>query len=506
MLRSSLICGLFLSGEPWLQKSFVFICQQGLGGSRVAPYLLGLVLCAAGEGIKAQISDLWRKRGIIMNITKKIVAFAMSWLLILFIAAPPGVMAQDQATAQKFSQAELDQMLAPIALYPDSLLAQILMASTYPLEVVMADRWVRENKDLPVDQQNAELDKKDWDPSVKALVPFPQVLDMMSGQLEWTEKLGDAFLDQQDAVMDTIQQLREKAQAAGYLKSGTEEKVVAEGDTVVIEPTNPEVIYVPVYNPSIVYGPWWWPDYPPFWYYPPGFVAAGFIFGFPFFCPVGPFWWHGWGHWDWHHHECFVNADRHININHRHFEHTNFRTETWHHDVSHRRGVLYGHEADRVRFGQTSKGSVDNRRVFRGFSPKPSTSGTTHGTPRTVPQGKGPTSKVPHGTQTVAQSKGPGVFGQSRSTGSSSRTFYGGMERGSDVRRQSARGFQSRGSMSSRGSAGTRSGGGFGAGSHGGGSGHGGGSVGGGGGHGGGSVGGGGGHGGGSVGGGGGRR
>jgi len=431
-----------------------------------------------------------------MKKTKKIVVCTVSWLLVLFLAAPPWVFAQEQGAKEKFTQEELAQMLAPIALYPDSLLAQVLMASTYPLEVAMADRWVKENKDLQGDQLNAELDKQDWDPSVKALVPFPQVLAMMSEKLDWTEKLGDAFLDQQDAVMDTIQQLREKAQATGNLESGKEQTVATEGNTIVIEPTNPEVVYVPVYNPFIVYGPWWYPDYPPFWYYPPGYAVARIVFYFPFFCAVGPFWHHGWGHWDWHHHSVFVNVDRHVNINRRHFNDTHIRTETWRHDVGHRRGVLYGHEATRARFGQTSRGSVDNRRVFRGFSTQsntsrqfhggsqtipqhrgPSTSRVPQGTPQTVPQtrGRGPsTSRVPQGTpqvvpqnrgpstsrqfhggsQTVPQSKGPGGFGQSQPTGSTNRTIFGGMDRGSDVRRQRERGFQSRGSMSSGGGAG----------------------------------------------------
>jgi hypothetical protein len=427
-----------------------------------------------------------------MKKTKKSVVFIVSWLLVLFMAAPPWLFAQDQGDKQTFSQAELDQMLAPIALYPDSLLAQILMASTYPLELVMADRWVRENKGLQGDQLNAELDKQDWDPSVKALVPFPQVLAMMSEKLDWTERLGDAFLDQQDAVMDTIQKLRGKAEETGNLKSGNEQMVTNDGGDIEIAPTNPEVIYVPVYNPNIVYGPWWYPDYPPFWYYPPGFVVARIVFSFPFFCTVGPFWWFGWGHWDWHHHSVFVNVDRHININRSQIRDTHIRAETWHHDVAHRRGVLYGHEADRVRFGQTSRGSVDTRRIFRGFSPGSSTSRqlqvtpqtvpqnrglstsrVPQGTPQTVPQTRGPsTSKMPQGTfQTVPQGSGPAAVGQGRPERGTNRTIFGGgtMDRGSDVRIQRERGFQSRGSMSPRGgtSVGPR-GGGFGGGGHGG--------------------------------------
>jgi hypothetical protein len=402
---------------------------------------------------------------------KKVVVRSVSWLLVLLMAAPPWAFAQDQGDRQTFSQAELDQMLAPIALYPDSLLAQILMASTYPLEVVMADRWVKENKGLQGDQLNAEMDKQDWDPSVKALVPFPQVLAMMSEKLQWTEKLGDAFLDQQDAVMDTIQQLREKAKQAGNLKSGKEQTVTTEGNDIVIEPVNPDVIYVPIYNPAIVFGPWWYPDYPPFWYYPYGYRVAGIIFYFPFFCVVGPSWIFAWGHWDWHNHRVYANVDRHININRVHIRRADVRTDPWHHEVMHRRGVLYGNEATRERFGQTSPGSVDSRRVFRGFSAEPSTSGAPKATPYIAPQNRGPsTSKaIQGGPQAVPQNKGPSALGQGVPAGGSNKTIFGGMDRGTDVRRQSERGFQSRSSMSPPGGAGGVShGGGPGSGGHGG--------------------------------------
>jgi hypothetical protein len=371
-----------------------------------------------------------------MRKKQKIVVCAMIWLLLLFMAAPR-VLAQEGGDTQKFTQAELDQMLAPIALYPDALLAQILMASTYPLEVVMADRWAKEHKDLQGDQLNAELDEQDWDPSVKALVPFPQVLDMMSENLEWTERLGAAFLDQQDAVMDTIQQLRKKARATGHLKSGKEQQVITEGGIIVIEPVEPGVIYVPLYNPAIVYGPWWYPGYPPFWYYPPGYSVAGIVFYFPFFCVVGPSWVFAWGHWDWHRHIVYVNVDRRININRIHIGRTHIRTERWHHEVRHRRGVLYLHQSTRERFGQTIRGSVEHRRVFRGFVPAPRTS-----------------RKLPPGPRTVPQNKGPGRIGQKRLERGRDRTIFGGMEPGSDVRRQRERGFQSRRSISPRGGTG----------------------------------------------------
>jgi hypothetical protein len=172
------------------------------------------------------------------------------------------------AGAAAFSQQELDQLLAPIALYPDALLAQVLMASTYPLDVVSAERWVKANPGLKDKALQDALEKQPWDPSVKSLAVFPQVLMMMSEELDWTQKLGDAFLAQQKDVLATAQALRAKAQAQGNLKDTKEQKVVTEkveSTTVIkIEPTNPEVVYVPTYNPTVVYGSWWYPAYPPY--------------------------------------------------------------------------------------------------------------------------------------------------------------------------------------------------------------------------------------------------
>jgi hypothetical protein len=191
-------------------------------------------------------------------------------------AAAPG--------AKTFSQQELDQLLAPIALYPDALLAQVLMASTYPLEVVEADRWVKANPKLKEKALEDALQKQRWDPSVKSLAVFPQVLTMMSEKLDWTQKLGDAFLAQQKDVLATAQTLRNKAVKQGTLKDSKEQKVTTEttGTTTVvkIEPTNPEVVYVPTYNPTVVYGSWPYPAYPPYYYYPPGYTAGAAFFGF----------------------------------------------------------------------------------------------------------------------------------------------------------------------------------------------------------------------------------
>jgi hypothetical protein len=185
----------------------------------------------------------------------------------------------------RFSQAELDQMLAPIALYPDSLLSQVLMAATYPLEVVQAARWSRAHPGLQGEQAVRAVEDQDWDPSVKSLVAFPQILTMMDERIEWTDRLGDAFLGQQTQVMDSVQFLREKARVAGNLRSNEQMTVTQQGPAIVIEPPAPQVVYVPYYDPTVVYGGWWWPAYPPvYWprpvaYYPRPAYVSGFWWG-----------------------------------------------------------------------------------------------------------------------------------------------------------------------------------------------------------------------------------
>jgi len=202
------------------------------------------------------------------------------------------------AQEKPFKQEELDQLLAPIALYPDNVLTQILIASTYPLEVVQAERWVKQNKSLKGDAFTTELNKQSWDDSVKALSSLPDVLTMMSEKLEWTQKLGDAFLAQQKDVMDTVQKLRKKATEAGNLKSSKEQEVKKEGDIIIIQSADPQVIYVPTYNPTVVYGAWWYPAYPPYpvYVYPPGAALFTFTMGIA----IGAAW-HGHGCYpSWH--------------------------------------------------------------------------------------------------------------------------------------------------------------------------------------------------------------
>ena len=247
-----------------------------------------------------------------------VLTHALIGVLVVLLVAPIGVFAQTNEENQNhtYSKAELDQMLASIALYPDSLLAQVLVAATYPEQVVEADRWVKANKDLSKDELNAKLDKKDWDLSVKALAPFPQVLAMMDEHLDWTTKLGEAFLAQQKDVMVSIQGMREKAYAKGNLKTTEQQKVVVAGQDIEIEPANPEVVYVPYYDPMSVYGDWWWPGYLPYAYFPfwGPFLAWG-PFGFGFGIGVGPYWGGGWGSWNWRGGYANLNRNRNVNIN-----------------------------------------------------------------------------------------------------------------------------------------------------------------------------------------------
>jgi hypothetical protein len=325
------------------------------------------------------------------------------WLLVLLMALPAPIFAQEsKAAPKKFSQEELDQVLAPIALYPDSLLAQVFIAATYPLEVVLADRWVKQNKDLRGDELNTAVSKQPWDASVKALAPFPDVLSMMSQKLDWTEKVGDAFLAQQNDVMDTVQKLRKRAADAGNLKTTEQQKVIVEKEVIRVEPVNPQVVYVPVYDPWWVYGPWWWPAYPPYVVYPYPFgvaIAPGFIwFGAGLF--VGAYW-GSWGYWGWHNHACYVNPNYYARGGHGgsvggafaggHGGSGSgavggaFATQPWKHDPAHRRGVAYRDTATRERFGQqANRAAVESRRSFRGYEGNWIDRGTRAGRPEST--------------------------------------------------------------------------------------------------------------------------
>ncbi|WP_439544069.1 DUF3300 domain-containing protein [Hyphomicrobium sp.] len=288
------------------------------------------------------------------------------WTMTIFVL---GAMTCGLASAQddKLKKEELDQLLAPIALYPDDLLTNVLMASTYPLDVVAADRWRREpaTAKLKGDALTKSLEAKDWDPSVKALVQFPDVLKSMSDKLDWTQKLGDAFLAQQSEVMDEIQFLRAKADEAGHLKSTKQQKVVKETGSAaqpvyIIEPATPETIYVPVYQPAVVYGPWWYPAYPPYyWGYPGAAYVNGFFWGAGVAVATG-IW--GWNHCDWHRHDIDINVNKWNNIN---VNRTRIANNTWEHRPDHRGPVPYRNKDVRDKFKQADRGPIGDK-DFRG--------------------------------------------------------------------------------------------------------------------------------------------
>jgi hypothetical protein len=284
-------------------------------------------------------------------------------------AAPPpaasGTASSTEAGAKAFSEQEIEQLVAPIALHPDALFTQILMASTYPLEVVAADRWVKSNPGLKGKALEDALQTQTWDPSVKSLTVFPQVLAMMSDKIDWTQKLGDAFLAQQKDVLAAAQTLRRKAEAQGSLKDTEQQKVVTEqveSQTVIkIVPTNPEVVYVPTYNPTVVYGAWPYPAYPPYSYYPPGYAYApgAALFTFAAGAAVGAAL---WGDCNWGHGDVNINTNRYNSFNR-----SNVSNRTWSHNAAHRGAVPYRDRGVAQQYGGTrTRADAAAREQFRG--------------------------------------------------------------------------------------------------------------------------------------------
>src|SRR5688572_20991941 len=306
--------------------------------------------------------------------------------------APAATPAADNRTPP-FKKEELEQILAPIALYPDALLAQIFMASTYPLEVVEAARWSKEHPDVKGDAVAGAVQSQTWDPSVKSLVAFPEVLKNMNDKIDWTQKLGDAFLAQQKEVMQTVQVLRDKAKQTGNLKSSKEMTVkeepapagAATTQTIIIESKDPEVVYVPTYNPTVVYGAWAYPAYPPYAYYPPAYYGAGMFWSFTAGVIVG-----GaiWGNCNWGGNDIDIDVNRQNNFNRneintgdrsRNNVNSNNRgnnnragnnsgnTQKWGHDSSHRKGVGYRDNATQQKFNRGgNQQNVAAREQYRG--------------------------------------------------------------------------------------------------------------------------------------------
>src|SRR6516164_7414089 len=275
--------------------------------------------------------------------------------------------AQSATTTTPRTAAQLEQLVAPIALYPDSLLSQILMASTYPLEVVAAAPSSHTNPSVTGDALQNAMAQQPWDPSVKALTAVPQTLPMMNDKLDWTQQLGDAFLAQQSDVLDAVQRLRARADANGTLKSTPQQKVTvtarpagqqasatAPATVYAIEPATPDEYYVPIYNPSTVYGAWPYPDYEPFYWYPPGY-AYGNAFSFAAGVFVGSA---IWGNVNWGADRVQINALRYNNFNR-----TNISDTNWNHNPAHRGTVPYRDAGVAQRFG--NQGQSAAREGFR---------------------------------------------------------------------------------------------------------------------------------------------
>lgn len=276
-------------------------------------------------------------------------------LLIVGSLASPAAPTED--TGGALSAEQLEQLAAPIALYPDALLSQVLMASTYPLEVIEVVRWLGTSEGLTADARAASLEEQRWDPSVKSLVDFPTVVAMMDERLSWTQQLGNAVLSQQKDLMDAIQRLRAKAAKEGNLETTTEQRVTVESNVIVIESVTEEVIYVPVYDSTVVYGYWPYPAYPaPMPYYPRGYVVGAAVLGFAAGVACGSSWGYAWGGCNWRGGEIDIDVDRNVEFNQKiNVDRNNVRasgrgTGAWQHDPEHRRGVGYADQRTAQRF------------------------------------------------------------------------------------------------------------------------------------------------------------
>jgi len=275
-----------------------------------------------------------------------------------------------RAQAPAFKDEELDQMLAPIALYPDSLLSQVLMACTYPVDVREAAAWSKAHPDLKGDEAVKQIENQPWEPSVQSLVAFPQVLAMMDAKPDEVQRLGDAFLADPGRVMDRVQFLRQKAEQAGNLKTTEQQKVSTQSDSgkqvIVIEPAQPQTVYVPVYQPTVVYGPWWWPTYPPYYWAPPPYYYPGAAF-------VGGVLWGAavvgihnslWGGFRWGRNEVNINVNRYNNINVNRkisANQTNFR-----HNPERRGNVPYRDQRSREQYAGRQRDGAQQRDAYRG--------------------------------------------------------------------------------------------------------------------------------------------
>ena len=396
---------------------------------------------------------------------------AMVLFLCLNLAVPPGLMAQGAQQEEAgqdgpaFRPEEIDQLMAPIALYPDELLAKVLAASTYPLEIVQAGRFLQQNKELKGEKLMQAAKDKEWDPSVKAMLQFPEVLTMMNEKLEWTQKLGDAFLAQQKDVMESAQRLRKKAHESGNLKTTKEQVVKVEKDpqVIVIQSASPEVVYVPTYNPTVVYGAWPYPAYPPYpaytWPVGAGLVFAGAV-------AVGAAArWGGYGGWGcgWGNND--VNINKNVNNN---FTQNNYNKPekhqqggdksgkgNWQHNPEHRGNAKYKDQKTAQKYGQQRPGSGGRASTSdaRGYGSGGGQRGG--GGPQTSDLSRGTGDRGGGKPQTSDVSRGGGK--ESAFGGGSGGSERASSNRGSESRSSASRSTSSAGGSKGSGSSGGRS-------------------------------------------------
>ncbi len=277
-------------------------------------------------------------------------------------AATPAKSTAPTAAPVKLPNDQLDSLVAPIALYPDPLLAQVLAASTYPLEIIQLQQWMTKHPDLKGEALATAVEKEKWDPAIQGLAGLPDVVKRLADDIKWTADLGNAFLAQQSDVMDAVQRMRKKASDAGNLKTTEQQKVTTQvvetKQVIVIQQANPQVIYVPAYNPVVVYGPPIYP-YPPIYYPPPGYYAAGVAIGFGVGIAMGAF----WGSGGWGYGPRWGYGSVNINVNNRYVNHYNrynggnrYNNGNWNHNPQHRGGTPYGDRNTANRYGGTARG------------------------------------------------------------------------------------------------------------------------------------------------------
>jgi hypothetical protein len=404
-------------------------------------------------------------------------------------AALPAASPQDDA-APPIPPDQLDSLVAPVALYPDPLLAQVLAASTYPLEIIQLQQWLGRNGNLKDQALTDAVMKQDWDPSVQALAPLPDLVKRLADDIKWTTDLGNAFLAQQNDVMDAVQRMREKAQAAGNLKSNQQMKVQTETveskQVIVIQPANPQVVYVPVYTPTVVYGPPIYP-YPAIYYPPPSYYVAGAVFAFGVGLAIGAAWGGGYG-WGcgWGRHNTIVINNRNNYVSHYNNVNINRNTNinvnrngnsNWQHNAQHRGGTPYSNKATATKYGGTTRdasastrqanarqqqGSVNRQQPSAGNRPatganRPgSTAGSNAGTrPSNTSANRGSGGGNGGGGNNIGNRQVPGNNNASRDT-----SAFGGSSSRASTQASSARGTSSLGGGASRGGGAGHSGGG----------------------------------------------